>query len=221
MLPQHGGQPARTFPGPAKQPIGPPGSVSAPSLDSMLGSGGMYGGSVNYASSSDAKPVDYGLLGILPVIRAPQKESGPLAFGMELTALFPTISSPEPVHSTFAGPWAAGPIRREPDYQIPQAYVVTPPPKISDKIELFSDDTLFYIFYTMPKDIMQTSAARTLVKREWLYHKELKVWFKRVKIHDQTPTSETGTFVYMDTVRWEEVRKDNFTLEYDKLERSY
>jgi CCR4-NOT transcription complex subunit 2 len=166
------------------------------------------------------KPQDYGLMGILPIIRAPTKESGPLAFGLELTSLFPTISSPEPVHAAFAGPWAAGPIKREPDYQIPQAYLVSPPPKITDKIDMFSDETLFYIFYTMPKDAMQVSAARALAKRDWMYHKELKLWFKRVETM-KGPNSETGSFLCMDISRWEEVRKDGITLEYEKLERNY
>lgn len=221
MLPQHSGAPGRSAGGVPKQPLTPVGATAAPSIDSMPSMAPIYSSGVVYPSPSEVKPQDYGLLGILPIIRAPTKESGPLAFGMELTALFPTISSPEPVHSTFAGPWAAGPIKREPDFQIPPAYLVSPPPKLSDKIELFSDDTLFYIFYTMPKDLMQVSAARTLVKREWMYHKELKVWFKRVQIHTKTQTSETGTFSYMDISRWEEVRKDDFTLEYDKIERNY
>lgn len=190
----------------------------------MLAGNGAYGSGMVYPSTAEAKPQDFGLLGILPVIRAPTKETGPLAYGVELTHLFPTISSPEPVHSSFAGPWATAPIKREPDFQIPQAYLVSPPPKIADKIDLFSDDTLFYIFYTMPKDIMQLSAARTLAKRDWLYHKELKMWLKRAGSFEnnvKTQTSETGSFIFMDTVRWEEVRKDNFTLDYDKVERNY
>lgn len=192
-----------------------------PAVDAMMTGAAMYAGGMQYPVQVEMKPQDYGLLGILPVIRAPAKESGPLAYGVELTHLFPTISIPEPVHSTFAGPWATAPIKREPEFQIPPAYLVSPPPKIADKIDLFSDDTLFYIFYTMPKDAMQLQAARTLAKREWMYHKELKMWLKRAEILSKTNSSETGAFVFMDTTRWEEVRKEGFTLEYDKLERSY
>lgn len=223
MLSQSGSQTTnKVVGGPAKPPTTTNAPPAQPSIDTLLSTGGMIGTGPTFAapSTAEVKPLDYGLLGILPIIRAPQKDSGPLAFGMELTTLFPTISSPEPVHSTFAGPWAAGPIKREPDFQIPPAYLVSPPPKIADKIDLFSDETLFYIFYTMPKDIMQVSAARTLHKREWMYHKEHKLWYKR---HEtlRTASSETGTFFYMDISRWEEVRKDNFTLEYDKLERNF
>lgn len=221
MLPQHGGQAGRAVGSQSKQGMVSSGSLGGPVYDTMSQGGSMYGGGLGYVGANEVKAVDYGLLGILPVIRAPTKETGPLAYGLELTSLFPTISSPEPVHSTFAGPWASGPIKREPDYQIPQAYLVSPPPKVSDKIELFSDDTLFYIFYTMPKDLMQISAARTLSKRDWLYHKELKVWLKRVKIESTSQTSETGSYIIMDITRWEEIRKENFTLEYDKLERTY
>lgn len=218
MLPQHAGQAGRPAASNPKQPGAPP---STPSIDSIMSSASLYGSGAGYVPQAEVKPVDYGVQGILPMIRAPTKDAGPLTYGIELTSLFPTISSPEPVHSTFAGPWATSPIKREPDFQIPPAYIVNPPPKLSDKMDLFSDDTLFYIFYAMPKDQMQLQAARSLARRDWLYHKDLKVWLKRVEITSQGPNSETGTFICMDVSRWEEVRKDNFVLEYDKIERNY
>lgn len=47
-------------------------------------------------------------------------------------------------------------------FKLPACYKnVNPPPAIS-KIFQFSDETLFYIFYTMPRDVMQEAAAQEL-----------------------------------------------------------
>lgn len=43
----------------------------------------------------------------------------------------------------------------EPDFQLPQCYTVINTQPVHSKIGSFSDETLFYIFYTMPRDIMQ------------------------------------------------------------------
>jgi len=43
----------------------------------------------------------------------------------------------------------------EPEYQLPNCYTVVNTQPVHSKIGSFSDETLFYIFYTMPRDIMQ------------------------------------------------------------------
>ncbi|KAG5455812.1 MAG: hypothetical protein BJ554DRAFT_4636 [Olpidium bornovanus] len=50
----------------------------------------------------------------------------------------------------------------EPDYHLPACYNVQPPAHAHTKIGTFSDETLFYIFYSMPKDLMQETAAQEL-----------------------------------------------------------
>lgn len=42
----------------------------------------------------------------------------------------------------------------------------------------FQLETLLYIFYAMPKDALQAYAAEELYRREWRYHKEMKLWIK-------------------------------------------
>ncbi len=90
------------------------------------------------------------------------------------------------------------------------------------KLSLFSDETLFYIFYSITKDALQLAAASELYAREWRYHKELKLWFTRVPGSEplvKTPTYERGSYIYFDTNSWEKIRKDNFVLQYDQLEK--
>jgi CCR4-NOT transcription complex subunit 2 len=43
----------------------------------------------------------------------------------------------------------------EPEYQLPNCYTVVNTQPVHSKIGSFSDETLFYVFYTMPRDIMQ------------------------------------------------------------------
>ena len=42
----------------------------------------------------------------------------------------------------------------------------------------FSDETLFYIFYYMTRDILQLYAAEQLYKNGWKYHINSQIWFK-------------------------------------------
>lgn len=67
------------------------------------------------------------------------------------------------LYNTFASPWADGPARRDPDYYIPTCYYVQQPlqsPLL--KMSLFSEETLFYIFHSMPRDVLQAAAAAEL-----------------------------------------------------------
>lgn len=126
------------------------------------------------------------------------------------------------MYNTFASPWADTPSRREPDYYIPACYASQAPPLQPPiaKMALFSEQTLFYIFYSMPKDVLQIAAASELVKRDWRYHKEHRVWIQQVPGTELVKLNgvERGSFHYFDVTLWEKVRKDNWTLASDQLE---
>jgi len=47
-----------------------------------------------------------------------------------------------------------------------------------DHLSHFKDDTLFYMFYSMPRDAMQMIAARELQKRGWTWIREQQLWVK-------------------------------------------
>ena len=81
-----------------------------------------------------------------------------------------------------------------------------PPPV--NKMNMFSDETLFYIFYAMPRDILQQAAAAELYNRDWRFHRELKLWFTRMpgtEPTQKTPTYERGTYIYFDPHSWQKV----------------
>lgn len=69
------------------------------------------------------------------------------------------------LYSTFITPWSdsktASALHIEPEFHLPSCYNVQPPPAGS-KIGNFSDETLFFIFYSQPRDAMQEMAAHEL-----------------------------------------------------------
>ena len=68
-----------------------------------------------------------------------------------------------PLYPTFAGPFAeSGSRQMQPDFKLPECYTVDNVHRVREKIPGFSDETLFWIFYTQPRDIMQELAATEL-----------------------------------------------------------
>ena len=61
---------------------------------------------------------DYGLLGLLGVIRMSDADRNALALGSDLTSLGLNLNSSDHLYSTFAGPWSESPTTREPQYQV-------------------------------------------------------------------------------------------------------
>lgn len=119
----------------------------------------------------------YGLLGILKVIRMTDPDLNTLALGMDLTTLGLNLNSPECLYSTFASPWSDTPARKDPDFFLPPCYYMNPPQLKQAHLQKFSLETLFYIFFNMPRDTLQAYAAAELYNRGWKYHRDLKTWF--------------------------------------------
>eukprot|EP00658_Telonema_sp_P-2_P081240 TRINITY_DN8282_c0_g1_i2.p1 TRINITY_DN8282_c0_g1~~TRINITY_DN8282_c0_g1_i2.p1 ORF type:complete len:429 (-),score=85.30 TRINITY_DN8282_c0_g1_i2:98-1384(-) len=115
---------------------------------------------------TDAKS-SHGLLGLLDVIQMTSADLNTLALGTDLTTLGLNLNSTEPLYSTFASPWADAPCRREPDFALPHCYYMQPPTLKTGHVQKFQLETLFYIFYMMPKDTLQAVAASELHARDW------------------------------------------------------
>jgi CCR4-NOT transcription complex subunit 2 len=84
-------------------------------------------------------------------------------------------------------------------------YYMQPPALKTGHLSKFQLETLFYIFYALPKDVLQAYAAQELYTREWRYHVESKVWFKRATASDGIPNNNAsaGQFIYFDINTWE------------------
>lgn len=155
----------------------------------------------------------YGLTGLLSVIRMTDPDLNTLALGTDLTTLGLNLNSSEVLYATFGSPCADVPTRLEPDYVLPYCYYMQPPALKTSHLSKFTLDTLFYIFYQMTKDTLQVYAAKELYKRDWRYHKELKLWFCRNTDKDNKNGSETQ-YMYFDVTTWEKkVYRDTHLLQ--------
>jgi hypothetical protein len=88
-------------------------------------------------------------------------------------------------------------------------------------MSVFSEETLFYIFYAMPQDVLQDAAAQELYNRHWRYHKEHGVWLTKdataLDSIQRTATHERGRFIIFDHHQWQRVTKET-VIAYDALE---
>lgn len=146
--------------------------------------------------------------------------------GVDLSTLGINMGSVEPLLPSYPGPWAepnAQPLRPlDSEYSIPDCYTVKKIAPLSSRINGFADDTLFFIFYTMPRDYTQMLVAQELVARKWRYHIREKQWLTR---DDASPSpvllddkvSEQGYYIWWDTKLWKKVRRI-YTLRYEDLE---
>jgi len=154
-----------------------------------------------------SKAEKYGLKGLLNVIRMTDLDLNTLALGTDLTTLGLNLNSTEMLYATFAYPTMDVPTRREPEYVLPYCYYMQPPALKTSHLSKFKVETLFYIFYSMPKDTLQVFAAKELYNRGWRYHKDLKLWFIRDDGKPPnaplTPGTTGNTYWYFDVNMWE------------------
>lgn len=118
----------------------------------------------------------YGLLGILEVIRMNDSDLNTLALGLDLTTLGLDLNSPDCLSGTFASPWSDAPAKEDPELHLAASYYTSPPQLKTSHLQRFTLETLFYIFFNMPRDMLQAYAAAELYNRGWKYHRDLKTW---------------------------------------------
>ena len=138
---------------------------------------------------------------------------GALTLGSDLTALGLNLSTPDPLYATFSSPYTPlpptppgsppHPTLIEPHYTIPICYYMQPPALKTGHLSKFQLETLFHIFYSLPRDVLQAYAAQELYDRLWRYHATLKQWFLRTP---STGTDSVPGFLYFDTGCWERRR---------------
>jgi CCR4-NOT transcription complex subunit 2 len=85
-----------------------------------------------------------------------------LASGIDLTTLGLNLSSSDVLYTSFTSPFSETPLKKEPDFSVPQCYFISALPPPNEKMDLYTDETLFYIFYCMTKDSLQLAAASEL-----------------------------------------------------------
>lgn len=184
-----------------------PQKVSPIKMDGRDGGGSDVHGSSKSGAQRDALHKQYGLLGLLSVIQMTDPDRNALALGSDLTTLGLNLNSSKSLYSKFSSPWVDGHSATEPQFNLPSCYhMQTPPPLKHAHLQKFQLETLFLIFYSMPKDILQAYAAQELYHRDWRYHTDLKLWFRRAtpqdlpQVHADRAQSQ---FVFFDINSWE------------------
>lgn len=77
--------------------------------------------------AAQSSPDPFGLLGLLSVIRLSDPDLASLALGIDLTTLGLNLNSADNLHKTFGSPWSDEPAKGDPDFNVPQCYVIKPP----------------------------------------------------------------------------------------------
>jgi CCR4-NOT transcription complex subunit 2 len=92
-----------------------PGAIGTAVSSSAMGGGS--GSSANVAAGS-ALSGDYGLLGLLGVIRMTDADRNALALGTDLQLMGLNLGSTEQIYGTFSSPWSDVGVAKEPHYQV-------------------------------------------------------------------------------------------------------
>jgi CCR4-NOT transcription complex subunit 2 len=137
-----------------------------------------------------------------PVIIPPQ-DLNSLALGTDLTGFGLNLNSADSLFPTFASPFTDQALTPDPQFRTPACYHMHPPSLKGEHLSKFQLETLFYMFYSMPKDILQAFAAQELYRREWRFHGELKVWLKPRAPHELMQSHPSVMFVFFDVAGWE------------------
>lgn len=181
-----------------------------------------------------SSPVDkWGLKALLYEIRTQmgKGDRGMLMFGEDLQDLGMDIQSSDPLYSTFVTPWVEPSSMQHPPqiedmFVIPSCYHVVPPP-VESKLPNFAEETLFYIFYSAPQDVVQLMAAEELYNRGWRFNTELRVWMtsgplSQIDLHGDVssqPSAIRGPFTVFNPANW--LRQDtaaDFQVDISSLE---
>ncbi|XP_073114477.1 probable NOT transcription complex subunit VIP2 isoform X1 [Elaeis guineensis] len=180
-------------------------------LQQMSAVSQLYGDQNLKSMQGTQTPDRFGLLGLLSVIRMNDPDLTSLALGVDLTRLGLNLNSSDNLHKTFGSPWSDELGKGEPDYCIPTCYYAKQPPTLHQgHFSKFQRETLFYIFYSMPKDEAQLYAANELYSRGWFYHRELRLWLARIPHVEplvKTQTYERGSYICFDPNMWEIIHK--------------
>lgn len=157
--------------------------------------------------------------GPLAEMRAAQRQA-------EMAAFEHSTVSGQPLIRSYAGPFAPPgcnpPRPLDTDYAIPDCYIVHNVAPIQQRISGFTEDTLFYIFYTSPKDIIQEEVATELMSRKWRFHMKEKMWLTRDDTTSnpsilEKDVAEQGVYIWWDPRAWKRVRK-LYNLRYEDLD---
>ncbi|KAG2165424.1 hypothetical protein JADG_005163 [Aureobasidium aubasidani] len=200
-------------------PIGQSSTPQQPSQHSNFAPQMVDAPVTNQAAPQQLKPYDemseaekWGLPGLLAKIRSNDAGSA-FTMGVDINSLGLDLDSPEPLFATFSTPFADNRSRPViPEFTLPGGYTVTNVPSLASRMPAFSDETLFFVFYQNPRDVVQELAAGELYSRDWRWHKELQQWMMKdaqmaapLRVSER---SERGVYIFFDANNWRRERRE-------------
>lgn len=101
-----------------------------------------------------------------------------MTYGFDTETLGFALSEEDPVYPTISAlPYDRADRCILPEYHTPEIYRKAKPQVLSMKLyNSFTDLNLFYIFYSMPGDVLHIAAARCLYERNWMFYKKARFW---------------------------------------------
>uniref|UniRef100_A0A6G1SNK2 CCR4-NOT transcription complex subunit 2 n=1 Tax=Aceria tosichella TaxID=561515 RepID=A0A6G1SNK2_9ACAR len=192
--------------------------------DDISINGGSCATSSNSGINNKGSAEQFGMFGLLCFLNFAEKSPNlaSVTFGTDLTALGLNLTATEKLYPSFAGPWSDRTLSvHEIDYPVPPEYLISG--SIRDKLQItlkrYHEDTIFFLFYLYPNDLLQLAAANELYSRDWRYHKEQRAWLTRIPGSrvEKTDAYERGTYFIFDQNQWKRIPKE-LTIDYNKLE---
>lgn len=167
----------------------------------------------------------FGLNGLTSLVKMEQTDQNVFAIGQDINLLGLDLASDSQILKKLPSPWAeTSRSEVEPYFSLPKSIrsenIIPSPEPCDNKIQSFSDETLFYIFYMKPRDTLQEYAARELVARNWRYHKDIQVWLTKDSNVEPVLISqdvEKGVYIFFDPHNWEKIKKE-FVLHYSSVQ---
>ncbi|KAG0179693.1 hypothetical protein DFQ28_000167 [Apophysomyces sp. BC1034] len=101
----------------------------------------------------------HNLLGLLNMARQADPDKTMLVLGHDLSTLGLDLNSSNDLYSMFESPWKEA---TEPNYAIPSCYTIPDLPPLENTLQNMSTETLFYLFYSCPRDVLQELVAQEL-----------------------------------------------------------
>ena len=213
----------------ADRPLGESSPASGPPRDPFAGRDAFEQQADNnpdslYAGMSDKEK--FGIKGYIALSEGPNSTFRSLLRGQDLGQLGLNMNSDAPLLSSYTGPFASPnthPLRPlDSEYHIPDCYTIKKVAPLQTRINSFSDETLFYMFYSMPRDYMQVLVAQELMERKWRYHMHEQMWMMRDEnsggyAYNDDRSSEQGYYIWWDKNLWKKVRRA-YTLRYADLD---
>jgi hypothetical protein len=152
----------------------------------------------------------FGLAGLLNSVNS---NGAGLFVGNAITVLSPSVDDTVQSAKTFLSAWCSErdsmAVIQNSEFTIPNWYLrqgLNGRSELQLTIAMFKSlplDPLFYCFYFLPSDVLQSVAAQELLSRGWRYHTVERGWFRPATVDDGLVPS-LKNFVHFNLNEWKE-----------------